>query len=217
MTTIHDKYDKKEIQKLPRALFGGRIITILSEYEAERAVDYLMSQPILGFDTETRPCFRKGHMNKVALLQVSTHDTCFLFRLNRIGLPNCIKRLLEDCSITKVGLSLQDDLRVLGQRSAFTPGTFIELQKEVRDIGIEDMSLQKIFANLFGEKIAKNQQLSNWEADSLTEAQQLYAATDAWSCILIHEEIKRLKATGDYTLIKTPVPEAIAPAASAEE
>lgn len=217
MTVIHDKYDKKQIQKLPRALFGGRIITILSESEAEKAIEYLMSQPILGFDTETRPCFRKGHTNKVALLQVSTHDTCFLFRLNRIGLPDCIKRLLSDCSITKVGLSLQDDLRVLNQRSEFTPGTFIELQKEVRDIGIEDMSLQKIFANLFEEKIAKNQQLSNWEADSLTEAQQLYAATDAWACIRIHEEIKRLKETGDYTLIKAPTPEVEAPSPSPEE
>ncbi|MBR6196376.1 MAG: 3'-5' exonuclease domain-containing protein 2 [Bacteroidaceae bacterium] len=204
MVTIHDKYDKKEIQKLPRALFDGKIVTIISEQEAEKAVDFLMKQQILGFDTETRPCFKKGHTNLVALLQVSTHDICFLFRLNRIGLPDCLKRLLEDCSITKVGLSLQDDLRVLSHRSEFTPGTFIELQKEVRDLGIEDMSLQKIFANLFGEKIAKNQQLSNWEAESLTEAQQLYAATDAWACIRIHEEIKRLKATGDYALAKTP-------------
>ncbi|MBO4663661.1 MAG: 3'-5' exonuclease domain-containing protein 2 [Bacteroidaceae bacterium] len=210
MVTILDKFDKKEIQKLPRALFGGKIVTVISEAEAEKAVNFLMTQPILGFDTETRPCFKKGHMNLVALLQVSTHDICFLFRLNRIGLPDCLKRLLEDCSIAKVGLSLQDDLRMLRHRSEFTPGTFIELQKEVRDIGIEDMSLQKIFANIFGEKIAKNQQLSNWEAENLTEAQQLYAATDAWACILIHEEVKRLKATGDYRLTKIPVPEVAA-------
>ncbi|MCR5313125.1 MAG: 3'-5' exonuclease domain-containing protein 2 [Bacteroidaceae bacterium] len=205
MTTVIDKFDKKKIATLPRALFEGRIITILTESEAEKAVDFLMQQPILGFDTETRPCFRKGQTNAVALLQVSTHDTCFLFRLNRIGLPACIIKLLEDCSITKVGLSLQDDLRGLNHRCEFTPGTFIELQKEVHDIGIEDMSLQKIYANIFGQKIAKNQQLSNWEADVLTEAQQRYAATDAWACIRIHEEIQHLKRTGDYTLIKSPI------------
>ncbi len=203
MTTLFDKFDKQQIQKLPRSLFQGKIVTIISELEAERAIEYLMKQSILGFDTETRPCFRKGHNNQVALLQVSTHDVCFLFRLNRIGLPPCIIKLLEDCSITKVGLSLHDDLRVLSHRTEFTPGTYIELQKEVRDLGIEDMSLQKIYANLFGEKIAKNQQLSNWEAESLTEAQQLYAATDAWACIRIHEEIVRLKRTGDYNLIRT--------------
>lgn len=207
MTTIKSTFDKKQIPTLPRALFDGKIVVIVSEAEADKAIEYLMTQPILGFDSETRPCFRKGHRNMVALLQVSTHDICFLFRLNRIGLTDSIKKLLEDCSITKVGLSLQDDLRVLNQRREFTPGTFIELQKEVREIGIEDMSLQKIYANLFGEKIAKNQQLSNWEAESLSEAQQRYGATDAWACIRIHEEIKRLKETGDYTLIKIPAPE----------
>jgi len=207
MTTIKSTFDKKQIPTLPRALFDGKIVVIVSEAEADKAIEYLMTQPILGFDSETRPCFRKGHRNMVALLQVSTHDICFLFRLNRIGLTDSIKKLLEDCSITKVGLSLQDDLRVLNQRREFTPGTFIELQKEVREIGIEDMSLQKIYANLFGEKIAKNQQLSNWEAESLSEAQQRYGATDAWACIRIHEEIKRLKETGDYTLIKVPAPE----------
>lgn len=203
--TITDKFDKKRIGELPRTLFTGRIITILSEAEAEKAVNYLMTQPILGFDTETRPCFHKGKNHKVALLQVSTQDTCFLFRLNRIDMPRCIIRLLEDRTITKVGLSLHDDLRALNQRKEFISGTFVELQHEVREIGIEDMSLQKIYANLFGEKISKSQQLSNWEADVLTEAQQRYAATDAWACVKILEEVKRLKKTGLYTLIKTPL------------
>ena len=128
---------------------------------------------------------------------MSSHDTCFLFRLNRIGITDSLVRLLEDCSITKVGLSLQDDLRMLNQRRNFTPGTFVELQKEVKDIGIEDNSLQKIYANLFGKKISKNQQLSNWEAETLTEAQQRYAATDAWACIKIHEAVSKMKQTGD--------------------
>ncbi|MDE5998925.1 MAG: 3'-5' exonuclease domain-containing protein 2 [Bacteroidaceae bacterium] len=200
MKIIYDKYDKRLIPKLPRVQFQGRIFVIFSQREADRAVDYLMQQDILGFDTETRPSFRKGQIHQVALLQVATHDTCFLFRLNRIGITPSIQRLLEDQHITKVGLSLQDDLRMLRLRSDFTPGTFIELQKEIKDIGIQDMSLQKIYANLFGGKIAKNQQLSNWEADTLSEAQQRYAATDAWACIRIHEEIRRMKQEQNYHL-----------------
>ena len=202
MRVIQDKYDKKKIQTLPCIHFEGRIIVVFTERETDKAVDYLMQQPILGFDTETRPAFKKGQMHQVALLQVATHDTCFLFRLNKTGLTDSVVGLLEDKSITKVGLSLQDDMRALNQRRAFEPGTYVELQKEVKDIGIEDNSLQKIYANLFGKKIAKGQQLSNWEADILSEAQQRYAATDAWACIKIHEEVKRMKETKDFFVEK---------------
>ncbi len=203
MKVSQDKYDKNKIQTLPRELFEGRIFVIFTEREALKAVEYLLQQDVLGFDTETRPSFKKGNSHQVARLQVSSHDTCFLFRLNRIGITDSLVRLLEDCSITKVGLSLQDDLRMLNQRRNFTPGTFVELQKEVKDIGIEDNSLQKIYANLFGKKISKNQQLSNWEAETLTEAQQRYAATDAWACIKIHEAVSKMKQTGDFIVETT--------------
>lgn len=213
MKVIKDKYDKKLIGSLPRVQFEGRIILIINEKDSKKAVDYLLTQEILGLDTETRPSFKKGMSHKVALLQVSTEDTCFLFRLNRIGMTESIKRLLEDCTVPKVGLSLHDDLRMLSHRGEFTPGKYIEIQKEVKDLGIEDLSLQKIYANIFSQKIAKNQQLSNWEADSLTEAQQLYAATDAWACIQIHKELTRLKEEGDFILEKTPQPEVVYPVA----
>lgn len=206
MKIIKDKYDKKLISSLPRVLFEGRIIIILNEQDAEKAVNYLLSQDLLGIDTETKPTFRKGQSNQVALLQVSSKDCCFLFRLNRIGLSPSIKRLLEDRSVPKIGLSLHDDMRMLQKRAKFTPGKYIEIQRQVKEIGIEDLSLQKIYANIFGQKIAKTQQLSNWEADSLTEAQQRYAATDAWACIMIHEELNRLKSNGDYQLEITPKP-----------
>lgn len=202
MTIIREKFDKKKLNELPRAVFQGRIVTVFTENEAEKAVDFLIGQPILGIDTETRPSFRRGHSFQVALLQVATPDICFLFRLNRIGITDAIKRLLEDCSTLKVGLSLHDDLRTLNARTQFTPGLFADIQKEVKDIGIADMSLQKIYANLFGQKISKTQQLSNWEADILSDAQKLYAATDAWACIMIHEKLKKLKETCDYKLVK---------------
>ena len=198
--TIYTKYDKAKLNNLPAELFDGRIFVITTESEAKRAVAYLMSQPVLGFDTETRPSFHHGESHKVALLQVSTPDTCFLFRLNRMGMPQCIIDLLEDTTILKVGLSLRDDMTMLKRRHAFSEGTFIDIQNEVGDIGIADASLQKIYANLFGLKISKRQQLTNWEADILTEAQKRYAATDAWACIKIHDEIVRLKQTGQYSL-----------------
>ena len=205
--TIYNKFDKKHISELPRAIFEGRIITILTEGETEKAVDYLLSQPILGIDTETKPAFKKGVSNKVALLQVSTKDTCFLFRLNRTGLTPAIIRLLEDTKVPKIGLSLHDDIHSLKARKDFTPGNFIDLQKHVNEIGVEDLSLQKLFANLMGQRISKTQRLSNWESDILQERQKRYAATDAWACILLYEELVRLKQTGDYTLIKVPEPE----------
>ena len=199
--TIYNKFDKQLIAKLPVVKYSGRIITILSEGEAERAVDYLLSQPIIGIDSETRPAFRKGHTYKVSLLQVATQDICFLFRLNFIGLPPCLIRLLENKQVPMVGLSLQNDLRALHERAPFKPGRFIDLQQMVGKVGIQDISLQKLYANLFHQRICKRQRLSNWEADVLTEKQKEYAAIDAWSCILIYDEILSLTATGDYDYV----------------
>ncbi len=203
MKRIYDKYDKKAIPNLPVTHFEGRIIVIQSEGEARRAVDYLLTSPRVGIDTETRPNFKPGGMNPVALLQVATETTCFLFRLNCMGLPTCVIRLLEDKTTLKVGLSLHDDWAQLRKRVDFEPANYLELQDYVKPLGIIDMSLQKLYANLFGQKISKNQRLSNWDADVLTDAQKLYAATDAWSCLKLHDEIGRLLATHDYELIKT--------------
>ena len=161
MRTLVDKFDKARIAALPRALFAGRVYVVIGEKEAEKAVDFLMTCPLLGIDTETRPSFKKGQMNKVALLQVSTDEVCFLFRLNRMGLPACLVRLLENKAVTKVGLSLRDDVASLHRRADFTPQAMVDLQQYVADMGVKDMSLQKIYANVFGEKISKGQQLTN--------------------------------------------------------
>ena len=202
MKTIFKKFDKKRITALPVVQFQGKIVVVISAGEAERAVDYLLSQPILGVDTETRPSFKKGQIHQVALLQVSTHDICFLFRLNYLGMAPAVVRLLEDEQVPKVGLSWHDDILQLHKRGNFTPGNFIDLQKHVGEIGVEDRSLQKLYANFFAQKISKREQLTNWEADILQDKQKLYAATDAWSCIMLYEELMRLEQTGDYELIK---------------
>ncbi|MCR5129947.1 MAG: 3'-5' exonuclease domain-containing protein 2 [Prevotella sp.] len=197
---IYNKFDKAQITQMPVVSFPGRIIVIISPGETEKAVDYLLSQPILGVDTETRPSFKKGEQHKVALLQVSTPDTCFLFRLNTTGMTPAIIRFLEDTTVPKVGLSWHDDLLSLKRRKEFNPGLFVELQSLVKEIGIEDMSLQKLYANLFHKKINKRQQLSNWDRDVLDDKQKLYAATDAWACINIYREIVRLQDGKDYEL-----------------
>lgn len=199
--TIYNKFDKKLISQLPRVTFQGRIEVVLSEAEADKAVDYLLTKDILGVDSETRPSFRRGVNHNVALLQVASHDICFLFRLNLIGMPASVIRLLEDDTIPKIGLSWHDDLMMLHKRSDFKAGKFIDLQNVVSELGIEDKSLQKLYANIFGMRISKREQLSNWENDILTDKQKIYAATDAWTCIQLYEELQRLSVTHDYELV----------------
>jgi len=152
-------------------------------------------------DTETRPNFKKNSEHKVALLQVSTLEICFLFRLNFIDLPFEILELLSDDSIMKVGLSFQDDLRAMHKRAQFKMGQYVELQKFVGEFGITDKSLQKLYANFFHLRISKGQRLSNWEADVLSESQKRYAATDAWACVKIYNYLEELKRTHDYSVV----------------
>ncbi|HCN53687.1 MAG: 3'-5' exonuclease domain-containing protein 2 [Prevotella sp.] len=204
---IYNKFDKHWINNLPQVSFPGRIVVVLSPSDTEPAVDYLLSSDILGIDTETRPVFKKGLLRKVALLQVSTRDVCFLFRLNYTGMSPAILRLLENKDVPMVGLSLHDDILSLHRRQDFEPGRFIDLQDMVGHIGIEDLSLQKVYANVFRQKISKRQRLTNWEADVLNDKQKVYAATDAWTCINLYEEIRRLETTGDYELRIVPEPE----------
>ena len=200
--TIYNKFDKATINALPLVEYPHKINVILNEYEAERAVEYLLTCDILGVDTETKPAFRRGQNHKVALLQVATRDQCFLFRLNHLGMPQSLIKLLSNRMVPMVGLSWHDDIISLHRRAEFTPGWFIDIQDIIGNLGIEDNSLQKLYANLFGEKISKRQRLTNWEADVLTDKQKEYAAIDAWACINLYDEIMRLMATKDYDLIK---------------
>lgn len=205
--TIYDRFPKEALQGLPVVAYGGTIYNIICEADANKAVDFLLRQDILGMDTETRPNFSKGAMHKVALLQVATRRECFLFRLNRIGVPPSVVALLSNTRVPMIGLSWHDDLVSLLRRQDFTPGRFIDIQNMVGSVGIKDLSLQKIYANLFRMKISKRQRLTNWEADALTPKQQEYAAIDAWATIMIYDELKRLNETRDYEYIQTDTAE----------
>ena len=203
MIRIKSTVTKADMAQLDRVVFPGRIYVIYTKADARKAVDYLNSYPIVGVDTETRPSFRKGEVHKVALLQISTEDTCFLFRLNHIGMPDFLQEFLTN-DVLKIGLSLRDDFKMLHRRKNMhaEEGNWIELQDYVPRFGIEDRSLQKLYANLFGKKISKAQRLTNWEAETLTEAQMLYAATDAWACIRIYQTLAEMEETGDYEVEK---------------
>lgn len=193
MTAFNAHIEKSEITAMPTVIFPGRIITINTAADVDKVVKALSKEKLLGFDTETRPAFRKGVQYKVSLLQLSTADTCFLIRLCNTGMPESLISLLENSEILKIGVSLHDDYQSLARRKRFKAGGFFDLQKYVSGFGIEEMSLQKIYAIIFGERISKNQQLSNWEQDILTDKQKQYAATDAWACLNIYNRLKELE------------------------
>ena len=181
--------DKAQVNEMPVVSYDGHIVMVDTLSRVKSAVEALRRQPIVGFDTETRPSFKRGVLHKTALLQFATTDTCFLFRINKIGLPDLLKAYMEDGSKLKVGLSLHDDWGVLHRQHDVSPAGFIDVQDLAPRYHIADISLQKMYAILFGKKITKNQRLTNWEADELTESQQRYAAIDAWACINIYHRL----------------------------
>lgn len=192
--------DKSTVSQLPVSAFGGEIITIQTVEQAEEAISDLEQYSMVGFDTETKPSFKKGKPNKVALLQLSTDERCYLFRLNIIGVPDSIVRFLENEKILKIGLSVRDDFHVMHRTSTVEPKSFIELQDFVKKYNIADISLQKIFAIIFGRKISKSQRLTNWEADELSNGQKVYAATDAWACLRIYKHL----IDGPFSPLESP-------------
>lgn len=180
---------KETVHALPEVHYPGRVILIDSAAKAKDAVAYLMKQPQIGFDTETRPSFQKNHRYKVSLVQLSVPGECFLFRLKQIGSLDGLMSIFENPAIQKIGLSLKDDFHSLAKLCEFTPAGFVELQTFVKEYEIADNSLQKIFALIFGQRISKNQRLTNWEAPELTPSQQSYAAIDAWACVEIYNHL----------------------------
>lgn len=172
------------IEKLDYASFPGKIVVIDSVgAEFNRAITYLRSQKIIGFDTETRPCFGPNQPRYgVSLLQLSGPEKAFLFRVKDMGMHRRLCNLMSDSRIIKVGAAIHDDIRGLQKLKEFVPRSFVDLQKIVWEYGIRDKSVKKMTAIILGFRISKTQQLSNWEAETLSESQCRYAATDAWVC-----------------------------------
>ena len=194
MTTVNnfiDKISNEQTALLPAVEFRGEIRIVDHERDIAAACKTLAAQPVIGFDTETRPSFRPGATSRVSLLQLSTPTVCYLFRLNKIPLAKPILQLLEDRRVLKIGPDVAGDLRSLRQIRHFRDGGFVDLQGIAPEWGIGEKSLRKLSAIVLGRRVSKAQRLSNWEAATLTDKQQLYAATDAWVCTRIYEQLLR--------------------------
>ncbi len=189
------KISNEELYSLPLFEFKGDVVVIDTTKNITKYIEDILSEKYLGFDTETKPCFKRGKSNdyQVSLLQLSTAEATYLFRLNKIKLPKEIISCFSSEENLKIGVSTKDDLRALQKLKTFEARGFLELQDYVKKFGIEDMSLQKIAAIVLGVRISKSQQLSNWEAAILTEKQIRYAATDAWVCRRIYLKLKELQ------------------------
>ena len=181
----------EEIESLDLISFPGEIKIITEEGpQFDAAVQDLASSRIIGFDTETKPVFQP-HAPRchTALLQLSNEDTSYLFRLHTLGLPDALADILASGSITKVGAAVADDVRGLQHYNRFEAARFMDLQRFAESYGIKDKSVKKLAGIILGRRVSKAQQLSNWEASSLSFPQQLYAATDAWICLVMYKRL----------------------------
>lgn len=185
--------DKAVIPTLPVAFFEGEVIVVDRPEMVAEAAAYLRQHNVLGVDTEARPSFKRGVHYPTALVQISTLQRCYLFRLTHVGMPVEIAQIFADPNICKVGLAFKDDINGLRRRRDFKPANCIDLQAIVCKYGIMDLGLQKIFAIIFGKKISKAQQLTNWENSHLTPEQARYASTDAWATLSIYLALRQVK------------------------
>lgn len=183
------RLSKDLLQWMPVAAFEGEVIVVDKPEMVAEAVAYLNRQPVIGVDTEARPSFQRGLHYPTALVQIATHERCYLFRLTHVGLPQELADIFANAAICKVGLAFRDDINGLRRRRNFVPANCVDIQSMVGKYGILELGLQKIFAICFGKKISKSQQLTNWENTHLTPEQARYAATDAWATLLIYEDL----------------------------
>ena len=199
MVSFKESISAEDLEKLELASFPGKIFVIDAVgAEFNRAVNYLRSQKIIGFDTETRPCFSPDQPRYgVALLQLSGPGRAYLFRIKGTGMHRRLCNLLSNDRIIKVGAAVNDDIRGLQRYRDFEPRAFVDLQKIVPEFGIKDKSVKKMTAIILGFKISKSQQLSNWEAETLSEAQAKYAATDVMWHVMLFQSGSRPLAGRD--------------------
>uniref|UniRef100_UPI004055E1FC 3'-5' exonuclease n=1 Tax=Alistipes sp. TaxID=1872444 RepID=UPI004055E1FC len=187
--TFQPTISNEETATLPAARFPGEICIIEHPEQVAIACQELSQEPIIGFDTETRPSFKAGTHYRVSLLQLSTPKRCYLFRLCRTALDRSLLKLMEDPAILKVGAAVSGDLNGLKELRHFREKGFVDLQSIIGEWGIEEKSVRKMSALVLGKRVSKAQRLSNWEASSLTPQQQMYAATDAWVCLKIYQRL----------------------------
>ena len=180
---------KEELRELPLLQFEGKIVIITSEEALNKAVEELSEFDVLGFDTETRPSFKKGEYHPTSLVQISSDEKCYLIRTLNTGLSDSLINLFENDNILKIGIALHDDIKDLQKSRQFNAQGFVDLNVEATKIGMDSIGAKNLSGIFLGGRISKSQQTSNWENRVLTEAQQIYAATDAWICLKVYEKM----------------------------
>ncbi len=192
MTQYAPHITSEEIEGLEFVSFDGSIHVIhYEDEEFDIAMEYLESEEIIGFDTETKPCFvAKAPRNKMAILQLSGRDRVYIFRLQQLGVPQRLAALLSNGGILKIGAAVHDDIKGLRGYRDFAANGFVDLQKLAGEYGIEEKSVRKMAAIILKKRVSKSQQLSNWESAQLSEAQLKYAAIDAWVCREMYKVLK---------------------------
>ncbi len=190
MENFSKDISKEQIKQLPLIQFPGKIYLIEQIEQVSWAVNFLKKQSVLGFDTETRPSFKRGQSYKLSLVQLATDDQCFLFRINKLSFVDELKELFEQENVTKVGFDLNSDFHQLRKVAKIDFHGFVDLQKIAKQLGFKDVSLRKLTALVMSKRLSKRQRLSNWEAEPLTDAQKVYAATDAWVTLQLYKILK---------------------------
>lgn len=181
----------EDVNKLELKAYEGHIELVENYADLKKALNKIKKHSVVGFDTETKPNFTKGNKNDVSLIQIALPDIVYLVRIKDMGIPEILMQFLESGDILKIGVALQDDLKDLQRIVDFNPEGFLELNKLVTPIGIESNGLRKLTAIILGFRISKSAQTSNWENERLTAKQQQYAATDAWVCLTMYDDLVR--------------------------
>lgn len=180
----------EEVNQLPLGAFEGEVIVLSDPNSLTDVFEEINSHHYVGFDTETKPVFVRGHHNKVAILQIALPEKVFLIRLMATGITPEIVRFLQSEVILKAGVAIRDDIKALQLLKRFKPAGFVELAHLAKEAGLEVESVKKLAALLLGFRISKSAQTSNWEAEQLNEKQISYAATDAWVCLEVYRKLK---------------------------
>jgi ribonuclease D len=191
--TLKTTITQEELNLLPLRAYAGKVHVVTDPKHFPKLAAEIVKHKVVGFDTETRPSFKKGQSYKLALLQLATPSSVYLIRTHHTGLDRHIISVFENPNVIKAGVAIRDDIKALQTIAAFTPQSFVELANLSRQVGLQVESVKKLAALVLGFRISKSAQTSNWEAPTLTEKQIEYAATDAWVCLELYERMKSLE------------------------
>lgn len=183
---------KEAVNELPIQRYEGKIVIVANEAQMKEALEEIAQSSVVGFDTETKPAFKKGEYNSVSLLQIATEKIVYLFRLNLIGFPTELATIFENPSIIKTGISIRDDIKEMAKIRDFNPQNIVELNTVAKELEIRHAGVRRLAAIFLGVRISKAQQTTNWEREVLTPQQLVYAATDAWVCLEIYKKLEDL-------------------------